>query len=65
MLEETIGIRVSREEWAMIKKAARADDRPVSAWARRILLEEARKANIDVLVVKRDGTGRFSKKNKD
>ena len=65
MLEETIGIRVSREEWAMIKKAARADDRPVSTWARRILLEEARKASIDVLVVKRDGSGRFSRKDKD
>jgi len=38
-----VGVRVCPEEYNLIRKAARAEDKSMSSWAREVLLREAKK----------------------
>jgi uncharacterized protein (DUF1778 family) len=41
-LTERINLRVTNDEYAMLEQASQKDDRSLSNWARRVLVEAAR-----------------------
>ena len=42
-LTERVNLRVSDKEYALLEQASRKDERSLSNWARRVLVEAARK----------------------